>query len=284
MIIIKDLIIKEIRSFVNSSPLNQSPEDNYRYFDDPLIGFASINDPIFLKFKEKIGEVYLTPIELLKLELGLEQVENGTMISWILPINEKILASNRAETSLPSKELSHMRLYGEKFTIALTEHIVQFLTKAGFKTFAPSINTRYKHDYSQKGNYSSSWSERHAAYAAGLGTFSLNNALITERGIAHRCGSLITTLSVEPTQLPYTGIYDYCLHYNSQKCDACIKRCPADAISIYGHNKELCYDYIHSKVMPTLNEEYGVTKPSCSLCQTRVPCEKCIPGKMIINQ
>jgi len=35
----------------------------------------------------------------------------------------------------------------------------------------------------------SSWSERHAAYAAGLGTFSLNDALITPKGIAHRLGS-----------------------------------------------------------------------------------------------
>ena len=36
---------------------------------------------------------------------------------------------------------------------------------------------------------SSAWSERHAAYVAGLGTFSLTRALISERGMAGRYGS-----------------------------------------------------------------------------------------------
>lgn len=277
MIVIKSSIINEICSFVNASPLNCSPEGDYSYFSDPLIGFASINDPIFLKFKEKIGDIYLTPMELLKLELAPELITAGTVISWVLPINEIILASNRAETALPSKALANMRLYSEKFTTALAEHIMQFLNKAGFKAIAPSINIKYTCGYSQPGNCSSAWSERHAAYAAGLGTFSLNNALITERGIAHRCGSLITTLAVEPDRRNYTGIYEYCLHFNSKSCDACIKRCPAGAITPNGHNKKLCYEYINSKVMPKINEKYGAAKPSCSLCQTLVPCERRIP-------
>ena len=47
----------------------------------------------------------------------------------------------------------------------------------------------------EKGMYSN-WSERHIAYAAGLGTFSLSDGFITERGIAHRCGSAVVGLEL----------------------------------------------------------------------------------------
>lgn len=43
----------------------------------------------------------------------------------------------------------------------------------------------------------SRWSERHAAYAAGLGTFSLSDGFISSRGIAHRCGLCQTKVSCE---------------------------------------------------------------------------------------
>ena len=44
----------------------------------------------------------------------------------------------------------------------------------------------------------STWSERHVAYAAGLGTFGLSRGLITARGIAMRCGSVVTDLPATP--------------------------------------------------------------------------------------
>lgn len=100
----KDLIINEIQTFVNSSHNNQSLGNHYRYFDKPLIGFANINDPIFMNFKEKIGEFYLLPGEWLDSEFGPNVLRKGTVISWILPINETVLASNRLEKTYPSRE------------------------------------------------------------------------------------------------------------------------------------------------------------------------------------
>lgn len=275
----KDLIIKEIQAFVNTSPLNYSLDKRYKYFYEPQVGFASINDPLFLQYKEKIGEFYLLPTDWLDSEFGPNTSRKGTVISWVLPINEAVIATNRAETLLPSREWSHVRFYGEQFNRALEEHISKFLSKSGFQSIAPSISSRWQRVYSDNVGHASNWSERHAAYAAGLGTFSLNDALITKRGIAHRCGSVITELVIEPTIRQYQGIYDYCLHYNSQKCGACIKRCPVDAITKNGHNKDLCFSYSRTQIKPAVNEIYGVTAPGCGLCQTRVPCERHIPGK-----
>lgn len=46
----------------------------------------------------------------------------------------------------------------------------------------------------------SNWSQRHVGYIAGLGTFGLNNMLITDQGTCGRFYSLITNLPVEPDQ------------------------------------------------------------------------------------
>ncbi len=275
----KDLIIKEINSLVKSSPFNKSQEKGYRFFDEPLIGFADIHDPLFSEYKEKIGEFHLLPIEWFESEFGPQNTKDGTVISWSLPINETALESIRISTTFPSREWAQTRFYGQQFIDLLAQRIVEVLQENGFRSIVPAISSRWQRMTSKDLGHASNWSERHAAYAAGLGTFSLNDALITKKGIAHRCGSIITDLVLEPTQREYEGIYDYCLYYNSNKCGACITRCPAGALSKNGHDKELCFSYTRTKVVPTVNAGYGVTTPSCGLCQTRVPCEKCIPGR-----
>ncbi|MFC2070768.1 epoxyqueuosine reductase, partial [Chloroflexota bacterium] len=95
----------------------------------------------------------------------------------------------------------------------------------------------------EKGPYSN-WSERHIAFAAGQGTFSLSDGFITERGIAHRCGSVVTDLFLPPSPRTATSPYSNCLAYVGLKCEACIKRCPARAISEQGHNKPKCQQYM----------------------------------------
>jgi len=49
----------------------------------------------------------------------------------------------------------------------------------------------------------SNWSQRHIAYAAGLGTFSLSDGFITPKGIAMRCGSVVCDAALSPTLQVY---------------------------------------------------------------------------------
>jgi epoxyqueuosine reductase QueG len=99
----------------------------------------------------------------------------------------------------------------------------------------------------------STWSERHALYAAGLGTFSLNDGFITPRGIAMRCGSVVTDLPLLPTPRPYASHTANCLFLSQGTCSACISRCPVGAISPQGHDKALCAAYLDtvSRTTPT---------------------------------
>ena len=61
--------------------------------------------------------------------------------------------------------------------------------------------------------FASLLSERHAAYAAGLGTFGLCDGLITPKGKAMRCGSVVARIQIAATPRPYEDHHAYCLFY-----------------------------------------------------------------------
>lgn len=269
----------EIRRFVAGRPENRHPGNRGPYFEEPLVGFAAAADPLFAEYKTIIGPFHLTPGEWMEGLPGGEHGRAGTVISWILPIAKATRESNRRETAQPSQEWARTRFYGEEFNALLRKHVVDFLAGRGYRAVAPQLSPAWKRHFDGPSGISSSWSERHAAYAAGLGTFSLNGGLITAKGIAHRCGSVITDLVLSPTPRAYTDPRGYCLHYRDGSCDLCISRCPAGAISPKGQDKEKCRAYAYGGVLRPAADRYGVRFTGCGLCQTKVPCE----GKIPIN-
>jgi epoxyqueuosine reductase QueG len=126
--------------------------------------------------------------------------------------------------------------------------------------------------------YTSNWSERHIAHACGLGTFGLCDGLISPAGKAVRIGSIVLRGQIEPTPRPYIRHDEYCLFKADKTCGACIKRCPAGAITEHGHDKLLCSAYLDDKTAPYVQESYGFKGYGCGLCQTGVPCASGIPG------
>lgn len=246
------------------------------YFDAPLVGFAAIDDPLFSSYREIIGEFHLTPRELFAAEYGTEPA-GGTVVCWILPITEQVRRSNRPEREFPSRQWSQTRTHGEALNGELRRHLVSWLATAGHRAIAPQYSPRWQEFADTPKGRASTWSERHAAYAAGLGTFSLNDALITEKGIAHRCGSVITDLVLEPSPRDGRGYADNCLYHRDGSCGACIGRCPIGAISFGGHDKERCGEYVYGTVPAAVSGKYGVKFTGCGLCQTLVPCESAIP-------
>jgi epoxyqueuosine reductase QueG len=257
------------------------------YFDEPLVQFADGADPIFTEYKTIIGPDHLTPREALALSVKKEPEKMParlSVISWILPIAEATRKSNRLETRLPSRYWSHTRWYGELCNDAVRNHVVELLKGMGYLAAAPALPGLIKVFRGEKGIYSS-WSERHIAYAAGLGTFSLSDGFITERGIAHRCGSVVTSLELPASPRIAAGPYSNCLFYAGEKCRACIARCPSGAITEKGHDKTRCQEYLHSiGYNPSLLKSgYDIEKSvsGCGLCQTKVPCEDKNPTKKL---
>jgi epoxyqueuosine reductase len=266
-----------IRDFMRTSPDNRlSFVNDYVLWDDPLVGFADGDDPIFAEYKTIISPEHLTPREALAkaCSKNLEELPARlSVISYILPAVEETRKSNRAESRVPSRLWSHTRWYGEKFNDKLRAHLVALLTGMGYLTAAPFSQPYFKTYSNEKGPYSN-WSERHVAYAAGLGTFSLSDGLITERGVAIRCGSVVTSLALPARPRTATGPYSNCLFYAGVNCRGCIDRCPAGAIGEKGHDKNRCQQYLRDigySAQATYDNEKSVA--GCGLCQTKVPCE-----------
>jgi epoxyqueuosine reductase len=243
------------------------------------VKFADGDDPIFNEYKSIIAPEHLTPREAVARAYDKnpeDMPERLSVISWILPTAKETRQCNRAETRVPSRLWSHTRWYGEKLNEKLRAHTVEFLTTMGYLAAAPVLLPSFRISTNEKGSYSN-WSERHIAYAAGHGTFSLSDGLITECGIAHRCGSVVTSLIIPASPRTAEGPYSNCLFYQGVNCRACILRCPAGAITEKGHDKIKCEQYLNeigytsTLVNGTYDNEKSVA--GCGLCQTKVPCE-----------
>jgi epoxyqueuosine reductase len=281
-----------IKNFVKESESNRRSQlDQGVYFEEPLVGFASGADPLFFEYKTLIGSFHQTPREIIASALRekgqplpLSEVEQISVISWILPAAEDTRKSNRKEDRFPSKLWAYTKDLGEACNNALRRHVATFLENMGHTAVAPALLPSYRLLRDDRSGWASPWSERHAAYACGLGTFSLNDGLITPKGIALRIGSVVTLLKLSPTEKKYRHFKENCLFFRNENCGKCIPRCPAGAITEKGHDKDKCKEYIGSNALQEKRLEYGLQNPttSCGLCQTGVPCEFQIPRPNLI--
>jgi epoxyqueuosine reductase len=249
-------MIRDItRGYTENSPENKVAElDNLTLFESPLVAVAKASDPLFDGLKETavVGPNHLSPREWLE---GAQ-----TVISYFLPFTFKVREANRI-SGLPAIEWLYGRIEGEQFNRSLSDYLVKYLTDNGYRALAPGRDRRFS-----IANRRSNWSERHVAYIAGLGTFSLSRSLITRCGSAGRIGSVISDLPLEPTLRDYKAIDEYC-----SKCGACILRCPPLAITEAGKDNTVCGEYL-DRVLARFKPRYG-----CGKCQTKVSCEAKIP-------
>lgn len=276
-----------IKSHAINSPKNRLPAfNNSPIFDEPLVGFSDGDDPLFQQYKKIIGDFHLTPREALDMHLNSkgEAVDRKyahlSVIAWILPIVYETRLGMRQESRFPSLRWNHTRWYGEELNVEVGQYLVSLLEKLGHKALDPMNSDFFKRVELPNGT-ASNWSQRHIAYACGLGTFSLSDGFITPRGIAHRCGSVVVSTSLPPTPRTYENHLSNCLFYRDKSCRRCIERCPAGAISEQGHDKRKCLQFFDDQkdLLRQLGRDKGYIGryAGCGLCQTKVPCEDRIP-------
>jgi len=259
-----------LNRWVQEGPLNRLPDHSGPIFDPPLWGCADGDDPLWAQYQTIIGPEHLTPREV----LGVPPWRPLRVWCWVLPIAEAIRASNRREDAVPSLWWGQQRQHGEELNDALRRQAEDWLRARGYLAVAPVISDRFVVDWAPEGKgFRSSWSERHAIYVAGMGSFSLNDGFITARGIAMRCGSLVTDapLTVTPRRIEHP--YALCPELAGGTCGVCIQRCPAGAITAAGHDKVRCLEYQREAIVPLRDRLYRVKTIGCGLCQVRVPCE-----------
>jgi epoxyqueuosine reductase len=261
----------------NALQLPSQPEEPA--WASPLVGFSRGDDPLYEQYKTVVGPFHWTPVELFQMTFPEVEArpEDLTVICWILPQTTVTKADNRAQTVYPAERWARSRIFGEQFNSKLRQHVADALNEAGYEAIAPMLSPQWGSRESKEYVYASTWSERHAAYASGLGTFGLCDGLITPLGKAMRVGSVVARIQIPPTPRPYDDHHAYCLFYSQGICGECIDRCPANAISAQGHDKKRCRKHLNPTTSAYVREHYGFDGYGCGLCQTGVPCESKIP-------
>lgn len=262
-------------NYIREDVALDSELNGMQLFDKPIIGIASANDPIFETYSNKHDIMYQ---KFIGPKVWLKSAKS--VVSIFLPYSEQVKTGNANNLKRPSLEWLHGRYEGQKFINELSEFIKMKLEHAGHKCVIPSIDdrldvrigTRTNKDVNTSlsltnADYWSSWSERHVAFAAGLGTFGLSKNIITRKGSAGRLTSIIIDIDFKATERPYTDVYEYCTF-----CGQCISNCPVNAIHINkGKEHTVCSKYIDW----VLKEYYP--RYACGKCQVKVPCQDGIP-------
>jgi len=276
-----DWITDLIREFIATSSYNTMRNETAEAaWDSALVGFASGADPIWQQYKEYVGAFHWTPWEVFNQHCPEEPAgpDELAVVSWVLPQREVVRKANRRSKKYPSEEWARIRVYGEEFNVALRRHVAKSLKQGGHAAIAPMLVSNWTIVNSERFSYASSWSERHAAHAAGLGTFGLCDGLITAKGKAMRVGSVVAKISIEPTPRPYADHRAYCLFFTDGTCGKCIDRCPVRAITESGHDKMKCRQHL-ARSREYVKKTYKFEGYGCGLCQVGVPCEAGIPVK-----
>jgi epoxyqueuosine reductase QueG len=115
------------------------------------------------------------------------------------------------------------------------------------------------------------------AYLAGLGTFGLNNMLITDAGCCGRFGSIVTNLDVVP-DLPLET--ENCLYHRDGHCASCVRRCPTGALTTGGFDRHRCYTQCleNARVYTQFGNSYASEAGSELLNTGSEVCGKCLIG------
>ncbi|MBQ5340834.1 MAG: hypothetical protein J6W57_02355 [Oscillospiraceae bacterium] len=175
-------LVKESFEALENNCVALSDEDTaLQVLDAPLIGFAAADDPLFEQYRdpEAIGPEFRTPAGFM--------TEARSVVGLFFPFTEEVRNRVRRETELASP--TWKAAYGSNFTIvdAFLDDLVSRLEKEGVRVVQPNRAP----DFERKAvptadgedvHFSVSWSNRHAMYAAGLGTFGMHRHIITEKG------------------------------------------------------------------------------------------------------
>ena len=278
----KNLIKETVRRLVTEHEGNWSDMLAERYFDEPLVSFASADDPLFEELQQVIGPWHYTPRKALESKYGEGNWRGGTVISWVMPWSKGLRDSNRRCKERPSPEWSRAYYLSSKILQKqVRAALLDKLAGYGHRGVAPADADWFSIVDTPAGK-SSTWSERHVGYVAGLGTFGLNDAFISEKGMAVVLNSVVTD-AILPPDCRVAGHHQAnCLFHATGKCGACIKRCPVDAISRSGHDKNRCMIHGYGPESVRIAAELGVEGPAgCALCQVGVPCEFKNPSRSL---
>jgi epoxyqueuosine reductase QueG len=220
-------MLTDARNYIIDYIRRQVAENNQLgLFRQPLVGFSSPQDELYRQIKQLAGEQHVLPEEILPTV--------KTIVSFFIPISAQVVESNRGQQVSEIYLLSY--IHANQLINDISSQLAEQFRAQGVA--ADTVPSTY--NFSQE-TLKANWSHRSAAYIAGLGSFGLNNLLITEKGCAGRFGSIFLGLEIEADPRPDI---ERCIYYRQGSCRYCQTHCPAQALSEvefdrFGCNREL---------------------------------------------
>lgn len=214
---IKEKLINELTACLDEQPVS--------YWQDPLLGFADANHPYVQGLRKTVHPLHQMPCDVLE--------DATVVIVYFLPFAKSVPMGN-SKGLISSEEWAAAYETTNALFPVINRRLSELIEGEGFKARpAPEGSVFYRDEIISR------WSFRHLAYAAGLGTFGLNNMLITEKGCAGRLNGLVSDIPAKPG-LPLKE--EACLYKRNGSCGLCVKKCPSEALSTEGFDRKLCYE------------------------------------------
>ena len=234
-----------VQEYVAKYPKQRGVPDIWR---KPIIGFADAYDPYIQQLPQVVAEHHHLPQDFM---------ESPTIvIAYFIPFTEELASTNVGrEDKTASEEWARAYKDTNQMMGELSEYLAEKLCEMGYRAAVPGWEM-------SRELLKSDWSQRHVAYAAGLGTFGINNMLITEKGCCGRYHSIVADIPVEPDQRPKG---ENCLYKSKGICKKCISNCFSGALTADGFDRRKCYEACQrNKAL------YGLD--ICGKCDTDIPC------------
>ena len=252
------------QEFIQESISRFESEHNlHKMWKSPLVSLLPADHPLLPGLRKTVTEDHLLPDEILP---GAK-----TVIVFFVPFEERIIESNLSGEGA-SEEWAMAYVFTNQLLGYINDEFEKSLSDIGFHT--AKINAT--HNFSES-TLLSRWSHRHLAWIAGLGTFGINNMLITSNGCCGRFGSFVTDADYSDLGIPLSespNQNENCLNKRNGSCGLCHKKCFAGAYKYDYFDRHKCYQECLKNA--AVYKSIGLADV-CGKCLVGLPCSQRIP-------
>ena len=203
--------------------------DTVTQYREPLVAFASAQDPRFRYLREAVSPIHLIPEEMVP--------GARTVLSFFLPFAPWVVEANARERKTVAIEWMQAYIETNALIGRISTQIVDALAERGIAAAAEPAT----HNFDEV-SLQSRWSHKSVAVIAGLGSLGLHQMVITDAGCAGRFGSV--AMDAEIPVKPVEPVVR-CLAFYDGSCMECVARCPVSALDASQPlDKHRCHDYL----------------------------------------
>lgn len=247
---IRDIIEKFIRDYEKNTVTK---------WGSPIVGFAQASK--VTEMASQIMDNHGVPEDVME--------DASIVIAYFVPF-EKSMADTNKLRGAASAEWAQAYEETNVMLGEINNHLIIVLGEKGWKAAVHPGAGSFDRE-----KLISDWSHRHIAYLAGLGSFGVNNMLITDKGCCGRYSSVVTNLQSEPDVPEKTEL---CRYKKDGSCGVCMKVCPSGALTPEGFDRHKCYEIcmknaaVYTEFGNSYNTGENVGSEVCGKCIAGMPC------------